>query len=87
LKKIEIYELSETKKERNSIIHNKIIPELSIEIRSMDWATYSLTEKKKYIYIYIYITTRTNTIINKIEKNEKRQEKRDVFLGEVKIRE
>nr|AUG62387.1 Ycf1 [Alnus maritima subsp. oklahomensis] len=79
LKKIEIYELSETKKERNSIIHNKIIPESSIEIRSMDWATYSLTEKK-----IKNITTRRNTIINKIEKMKK-DKKRGFITREINI--
>nr|WMP13287.1 Ycf1 protein [Betula ermanii] len=79
LKKIEIYELSETKKETNSIIHNKIIPESSIEIRSMDWATYSLTEKK-----IKNITNRTNTIINQIEKMKK-DKKRGFITREINI--
>ena len=47
LKKIEIYELSVTQKEKNSTIHNQMSHESSIKIRYMDWETYSLTEKKK----------------------------------------
>lgn len=40
----EIYELGETKKD--SIISNKIIHESSLQIQSMEWTNYSLTEKK-----------------------------------------
>nr|YP_009535942.1 Ycf1 [Ostrya japonica]AYK29969.1 Ycf1 [Ostrya japonica]AYK30649.1 Ycf1 [Ostrya japonica]AYK31754.1 Ycf1 [Ostrya japonica] len=79
LKKLGIYELSETKKETNSIIHNKIIPESSIEIRSMDWATYSLTEKR-----IKNLTNRTNTIINQIEKMKK-DKKREFITREINL--
>nr|YP_010962580.1 hypothetical chloroplast RF1 [Engelhardia unijuga]WNI01462.1 hypothetical chloroplast RF1 [Engelhardia unijuga] len=66
LNKIERYELSKPKKERNSIIHNQIISESSIQIPFMDCATYSLTEKKMK-----NLTNRTNTIITEIEKMKK----------------
>uniref|UniRef100_A0AAU7VF80 Protein TIC 214 n=1 Tax=Quercus brevicalyx TaxID=3228712 RepID=A0AAU7VF80_9ROSI len=70
LKKIEIYELSETQKEKNSTIHNQMSHESSIKIRYMDWETYSLTEKK-----IKDLMNRTNTIINKIKtiKKDKRR--------------
>nr|YP_009745552.1 hypothetical chloroplast RF1 [Tribulus terrestris]QIH29924.1 hypothetical chloroplast RF1 [Tribulus terrestris] len=59
----EIYELSETKKEKDSIISNQMIQESSIQIRSIGCTNYSLTEEKMKD-----ITDRTNTIINQIEK-------------------
>lgn len=70
MKKIEIYELSETQKEKNSTIHNQMSHESSIKIRYMDWETYSLTEKKMKD-----LMNRTNTIINKIKtiKKDKRR--------------
>nr|YP_010733630.1 hypothetical protein RF1 [Rhodotypos scandens]WEG92899.1 hypothetical protein RF1 [Rhodotypos scandens] len=68
VREIEIYELSETKKD--SIISNRTIHESSIQIRSQDWANYSLTEKKMQD-----LTDRTNTIINQIEKITKDKKK------------
>ena len=57
----EIYELGETKKD--SIISNKMIHKSSLQIQSMEWTNYSLTEKK-----IKDLTKRTNTIKNQIEK-------------------
>nr|QGZ09255.1 hypothetical protein RF1 [Sorbaria sorbifolia var. stellipila] len=68
LRKIEVYELSETKKD--SIISNRMVHESSIQIRSQDWTNYSLTEKKIQD-----MTDRTNTIINQIEKITKDKKK------------
>nr|WPW47831.1 hypothetical chloroplast RF19 [Fagus crenata]WPW47913.1 hypothetical chloroplast RF19 [Fagus crenata]WPW48159.1 hypothetical chloroplast RF19 [Fagus crenata] len=79
LKKIDLYELSQTKKEKNSIIHNRMIQESSIKIRSMDWSTSSLTEKKMKDLV-----NRTNTIINKIEKMKK-DKKRGFITPEINI--
>nr|YP_009485988.1 Ycf1 [Bretschneidera sinensis]AWA25593.1 Ycf1 [Bretschneidera sinensis]URF21803.1 Ycf1 [Bretschneidera sinensis]URF21889.1 Ycf1 [Bretschneidera sinensis]URF21975.1 Ycf1 [Bretschneidera sinensis]URF22061.1 Ycf1 [Bretschneidera sinensis] len=66
----EIYELSETKKD--SIISNQMIPESSVQIRSM-WTNYSLTENKMK-----NLTDRTSTIRNQIEQITK--EKTNGFL-------
>lgn len=41
----EISELSETKKEKDGIISNRMIHESSIQILFLDWTDYSLTEK------------------------------------------
>nr|YP_010225135.1 hypothetical protein RF1 [Prunus himalaica]UDD72376.1 hypothetical protein RF1 [Prunus himalaica] len=68
LREIEVYELSETKKD--SIIGNRMIPESSIQIISQGWINYSLTEKKMQD-----LTDRTNTIINQIEKITKENKK------------
>nr|YP_010203883.1 photosystem I assembly protein Ycf1 [Gynostemma microspermum]UAM95898.1 photosystem I assembly protein Ycf1 [Gynostemma microspermum] len=62
----EIYELNEAKKEKNSIISNRMIHGSSIVIRSMDWTIFSLREKKMKD-----LTDRTKTILNKIEKIRK----------------
>nr|YP_008994344.1 hypothetical chloroplast RF19 [Melianthus villosus]AGS13063.1 hypothetical chloroplast RF19 [Melianthus villosus] len=43
---IGIYELNEMKKEKDSIISNRMIHDSSSKIRSMDWTNYSLTKKK-----------------------------------------
>nr|YP_009460130.1 hypothetical chloroplast RF1 [Tapiscia sinensis]AUT81269.1 hypothetical chloroplast RF1 [Tapiscia sinensis] len=67
----EIYELNETKK--NSIINNQMIHESSIQIRSIDWTNYLLTEKKMKD-----MTDRTSTIRNQIEKITKN--KKNGFL-------
>nr|YP_009735618.1 hypothetical chloroplast RF19 [Pterocarya hupehensis]QBG39805.1 hypothetical chloroplast RF19 [Pterocarya hupehensis] len=84
LKKIERYKLSEPKKEKDSIIHNQIIPESSIQIRFMDCATYSLTEKKMK-----NLTNRTNTIITEIEKMKKDKQigflTREINISQTKI--
>ena len=68
LRKIEVYELSEIKKD--SIISNRMIQESSIQIRSQNWTNYSLTEKKMQD-----LTDRINTIINQIEKITKDKKK------------
>nr|YP_009718341.1 hypothetical chloroplast RF19 [Photinia serratifolia]YP_009720310.1 hypothetical chloroplast RF19 [Photinia lanuginosa]QWK41242.1 hypothetical chloroplast RF19 [Photinia x fraseri]QGM84521.1 hypothetical chloroplast RF19 [Photinia serratifolia]QGM86662.1 hypothetical chloroplast RF19 [Photinia lanuginosa]UPW99549.1 hypothetical chloroplast RF19 [Photinia serratifolia]WQM51370.1 hypothetical chloroplast RF19 [Photinia lanuginosa] len=68
LREIEVYELSEIKKD--SIISNRMIQESSIQIRSQDWTNYSLTEKKMQD-----LTDRINTIINQIEKITKDKKK------------
>nr|YP_010698626.1 hypothetical protein RF1 [Corylopsis multiflora]WCH58701.1 hypothetical protein RF1 [Corylopsis multiflora] len=68
----EIDESSETKKEKDLIIsnNNQMIHESSIQIRSMDWTNYSLTEKKMKD-----LTDRTSTIRNQIEKITKEKTK------------
>nr|YP_010035740.1 hypothetical protein RF1 [Pseudostreblus indicus]QQQ88334.1 hypothetical protein RF1 [Pseudostreblus indicus] len=70
LREIELYELSESKKEKDLIIDNEIIHELSINIQSTNWTTFSLTKKKIQD-----LTDRTNTIINKIQKISKDNKK------------
>nr|YP_010757060.1 hypothetical chloroplast RF1 [Triumfetta japonica]UNV38778.1 hypothetical chloroplast RF1 [Triumfetta japonica] len=69
----QIYELDETKKD--SIISNKMIHESSLQIQSMEWTNYSLTEKKKKD-----LTKRTNTIKNQIEKILIIKEKKKEFI-------
>nr|UQK92889.1 hypothetical chloroplast RF1 [Dipentodon sinicus] len=67
----EIYELNETKK--NTMINNQMIHQSSIQIRSIDWTNFLLTEKKMKD-----LTDRTNTIRNQIEKITKN--KKNLFL-------
>nr|QFV17859.1 hypothetical chloroplast RF1 [Ranunculus sceleratus] len=74
----ELKEVSESNSNRKKtkkllIISNKMIPELSIQIRSTDWTNYSLTEKKMKD-----MADRTNTIRNQIEKITK--DKKNVFI-------
>nr|YP_009461602.1 Ycf1 [Ranunculus reptans]AUT82911.1 Ycf1 [Ranunculus reptans] len=74
----ELKEVSESNSNRKktkklSIISNKIIPEFSIRIRSIDWTNYSLTEKKMKD-----MADRTNTIRNQIEKITK--DKKNIFI-------
>nr|YP_009648725.1 Ycf1 [Casuarina glauca]QDA81701.1 Ycf1 [Casuarina glauca]QXF29398.1 Ycf1 [Casuarina equisetifolia] len=76
LKKIEIYELSETKKETNWVIPNKTIPESPSQIPFLDYETYSLTEKE-----IKNLTNRTNTIINQIEKIKKDKKRGFITRG------
>nr|WKK48650.1 Ycf1 protein [Rotala rotundifolia] len=59
----EISELSETKKVKDSIMNNRMIPESSIQIRFMDLTDSSLTEKKMQD-----LADRTTKIRNHIEK-------------------
>nr|UVW82995.1 Ycf1 [Ficus pumila]UZS91858.1 hypothetical protein RF1 [Ficus pumila] len=70
LREIELYELSESKKEKKLIIDNEIIHEPSINIQSTNWTTFSLTKKKIQD-----LTDRTNTIINQIQKISKDNKK------------
>ena len=60
----EVYELNETKNEKNSPINNRTIHKFSTSIRSMDWINYSLTE----IFFLKDLNARTKTIRNQIEK-------------------
>nr|YP_010927330.1 Ycf1 protein [Ammannia maritima]WKK46209.1 Ycf1 protein [Ammannia maritima] len=66
----EISELSEIKKEKDSIMSNQMIHELSIPIRFMDLKDYSLTEKKMKDLV-----DRTTTIRNQIDKITKDKKK------------
>nr|URQ21714.1 hypothetical chloroplast RF19 [Viburnum opulus var. sargentii] len=70
LREVEVYESSETKKEKDSIINNQIIHESFSQIRSTDWTNYSLTEKKMK-----NLTDRTSTIRNQIERITKEKKK------------
>nr|WOZ13501.1 hypothetical protein RF1 [Rhodoleia championii] len=77
----EVYESSETKKEKDLIINNinRTIHESSIQIRSMDWTNYSPTEKKMKD-----LTGRTSTIKNQIEKITK-DKKKEFITPEINI--
>nr|YP_010424597.1 hypothetical chloroplast RF1 [Baeckea frutescens]USH59296.1 hypothetical chloroplast RF1 [Baeckea frutescens] len=66
----EIYELRETKKEKNEIISNGLLNESSIQIRFMDLTDSSLREKK-----IKDLADRTRTIRNQIEKITKDKKK------------
>nr|YP_009753050.1 Ycf1 protein [Gerrardanthus macrorhizus]QIT06122.1 Ycf1 protein [Gerrardanthus macrorhizus] len=66
----EIYELNEAKKEKNSIISNRMSHGSAIRIRSIDWTNFSLRDKKMKD-----LTDKTNTILNKIEKIRKATKK------------
>nr|YP_010587109.1 hypothetical chloroplast RF1 [Ziziphus mairei]UZZ46065.1 hypothetical chloroplast RF1 [Ziziphus mairei] len=70
LRELEIYQLSETKKEKDSIRNNQLIHESFSKIRPTDCTNYSLTKKKIQ-----NLTDRTNTLINQIEKIKKEQKK------------
>nr|QZR91684.1 hypothetical protein [Emblica officinalis] len=67
----EVYELNETKKEKDLIRNNVTIETMSTPIRSMNWTNYSQTEKKIKDLII-----RRNTIINQIQKITKEREKK-----------
>uniref|UniRef100_A0AB39U3J4 Protein TIC 214 n=1 Tax=Hydnocarpus kurzii TaxID=3240908 RepID=A0AB39U3J4_9ROSI len=67
----EVYELNETKNEKELIINNRTIHKLSTQIRSMEWINYSLTEKKQKD-----LNARTNTIRNQMQKITKEKKKR-----------
>nr|AME16612.1 Ycf1 [Ligustrum vulgare] len=69
-RKVEVYESSETKKERDPIISNQMIHESSSQIASPGWTNSSLTEKKMKD-----LTDRTNTIRNQIERITKEKKK------------
>nr|YP_009326574.1 hypothetical chloroplast RF19 [Sinadoxa corydalifolia]APD52624.1 hypothetical chloroplast RF19 [Sinadoxa corydalifolia] len=66
----EVYESSETKKEKDFIINNQIIHESFSQIGSTDWTNYSLTEKNMK-----NLTDRTSTIKNQIERITKEKKK------------
>ena len=70
LRELEIYQLSETKKEKDSIRNNQLIHESFSKIRPTDCTNYSLTKKKIQ-----NLTDRTNTLINQIEKIKKENKK------------
>nr|WAX01852.1 Ycf1 protein [Garuga floribunda var. gamblei] len=74
----EIDDLGETKKD--SIISNQTIHESSIQIRSMNWTNFSLTETKRKD-----LTNRTNRIRKQIEKITKDQ-KKVLLAQEINIR-
>nr|YP_009766649.1 Ycf1 [Cadellia pentastylis]QIS97184.1 Ycf1 [Cadellia pentastylis] len=77
----EIYELSETKKEKDSTINNNnpMIYESSSQIRYINWTNSLLTEKK-----IKDLTDRTKTIINQIEKITK-DKKKEFITSEITI--
>nr|YP_009139836.1 hypothetical chloroplast RF1 [Cynara humilis]AKG49844.1 hypothetical chloroplast RF1 [Cynara humilis]AKH02255.1 hypothetical chloroplast RF1 [Cynara cardunculus var. scolymus] len=66
----EIYESSETKKEKDSIISNQIINESVSQIRSTDWTNYSQAEEEMQNRI-----DRRSTIRNQIEIMKKEKKK------------
>nr|BCB14406.1 hypothetical chloroplast RF19 [Elaeagnus multiflora] len=72
-----IYEFNENKKEKDSIISNELIHELSIEIQSIDWTNSSLKKKK-----IKNLTNRTNTVINQIQKIAK-DNKKEVLISDI----
>nr|YP_010641750.1 hypothetical chloroplast RF19 [Saxifraga pratensis]WBQ54817.1 hypothetical chloroplast RF19 [Saxifraga pratensis] len=59
----EVYELRETKKEKDFLIRNIIIYKPSSKLKSIDWRSYSLPEKKTK-----ELTDRTSLIITQINK-------------------
>nr|USG96500.1 Ycf1 protein [Girardinia diversifolia] len=70
LKEIEIYELSENKKERNFIRNNEIIHESSINIQSTNCTSCALTKQKIQ-----GLAARTSTMVNEIQKISKDNKK------------
>nr|QZH79288.1 hypothetical protein RF1 [Callicarpa macrophylla] len=70
LRKVEVYESSEIKEEKDSIISNQIIHESFSQIASPSWTNSSLTEKKMKD-----LTDRTSTIRNQIERITKEKKK------------
>nr|UQW90606.1 hypothetical chloroplast RF1 [Spyridium ulicinum]UQW92583.1 hypothetical chloroplast RF1 [Spyridium obovatum var. velutinum] len=70
LRELEIYQFSETKKEKDSIRNKQLIHESFSKIRSTDCTNYSLTKKK-----IKNLTDRTNTLITQIEKIKKENKK------------
>nr|WRK83819.1 hypothetical chloroplast RF1 [Olea yuennanensis] len=69
-REVEVYDSSETKKERDPIISNQMIHESFSQIASPGWTNSSLTEKKMKD-----LTDRTNTIRNQIERITKEKKK------------
>nr|YP_010581035.1 hypothetical protein RF1 [Sarracenia alata]YP_010581045.1 hypothetical protein RF1 [Sarracenia alata]UZT27354.1 hypothetical protein RF1 [Sarracenia alata]UZT27361.1 hypothetical protein RF1 [Sarracenia alata] len=70
------YNLSETKKEKDSITCNPIIHKSFSRIRPIDWTNYFLTEKK-----IKDMTARTSTMRNQIEKITKENKKVTPVIG------
>nr|YP_009248150.1 hypothetical chloroplast RF19 [Metroxylon warburgii]AMW66116.1 hypothetical chloroplast RF19 [Metroxylon warburgii] len=73
LRKVKVYEPNENV--RDSKIKNKIIRESTIRIRSMNWANYSLIEKK-----IKDLADRTVTISNQIELERITKDKKKIVL-------
>nr|WGM73426.1 hypothetical protein RF1 [Calamus jenkinsianus] len=73
LRKVKVYEPNENV--RDSKIKNKIIRESTIRIRSMNWANYSLIEKK-----IKDLADRTVTIRNQIELERITKDKKKIVL-------
>nr|YP_010859600.1 hypothetical protein RF1 [Chuniophoenix suoitienensis]WGM74027.1 hypothetical protein RF1 [Chuniophoenix suoitienensis] len=73
LRKVKVYKPN--KNVRDSKINNKIIRESTIRIRSMNWANYSLIEKK-----IKYLADRTITIRNQIELEQITKDKKKRVL-------
>nr|YP_009248490.1 hypothetical chloroplast RF19 [Eugeissona tristis]AMW66542.1 hypothetical chloroplast RF19 [Eugeissona tristis] len=73
LRKVKVYEPNENV--RDSKIKNKIIRESTIRIRSMNWANYSLIEKK-----IKDLADRTVTIRNQIELEQITKDKKKIVL-------
>nr|YP_010636987.1 hypothetical chloroplast RF19 [Saxifraga balfourii]WBQ49629.1 hypothetical chloroplast RF19 [Saxifraga balfourii] len=69
----EVYELRETKKETDFIISNSIISKPSSKIKSIDWRSYSLPEKKTK-----ELTDRTSLIITQINKLRKAKKNKNL---------
>nr|WAX37665.1 hypothetical chloroplast RF1 [Emblica urinaria] len=70
-KKEKVYELNETKKEKDLIRNNVTIQTMSTPVRSINWTNYSQTENKKKDLIF-----RRNTIRNQIQKITKERKKK-----------
>nr|YP_009661692.1 hypothetical chloroplast RF19 [Amphilophium pilosum]YP_009661705.1 hypothetical chloroplast RF19 [Amphilophium pilosum]QCT82885.1 hypothetical chloroplast RF19 [Amphilophium pilosum]QCT82886.1 hypothetical chloroplast RF19 [Amphilophium pilosum] len=70
LKEVEVYESSEIKEEKDSIISNQIIHESVNQITSPSWKNSSVTEKKMKD-----LTDRTSTIRNQVERITKEKKK------------
>nr|YP_010981184.1 hypothetical chloroplast RF1 [Ajuga ovalifolia]WOC94954.1 hypothetical chloroplast RF1 [Ajuga ovalifolia] len=70
LRKVQVYESSKIKEEKDSIISNKIIHESFSQIESPSWANSSFPEKKMKD-----LTDRTNTIQNQIKRITKEKKK------------
>ncbi|KAL7116743.1 hypothetical protein ACP275_03G024000 [Erythranthe tilingii] len=70
LREVEVYESSEIKEEKDSIISNQIMYGSFSQIASASWPNYSLTERKMKD-----LTDRTSTIRNQLERITKREKK------------
>nr|YP_010837102.1 hypothetical chloroplast RF1 [Erythranthe nepalensis]WGC92666.1 hypothetical chloroplast RF1 [Erythranthe nepalensis] len=70
LREVEVYESSEIKEEKDSIISNQIMHESFSQIASASWPNYSLTKIKMKD-----LTDRTSTIRNQLERITKEKKK------------